>query len=342
MGDVLHGMPAIAALRAAWPDAHIAWAIEPRWSVLLQASTDAHPFTPAMPLVNGVHPAKTRAWSKRPLSLATLQSIQALRHALRSERYGIAIDLQGTIRSAVIARMSGAARVIGPAHPKEAAARLLYTERVVTCATHVIDQAAEIVSAAAGQPLHPIAVPLPVDQDAERWCDILLQHATGPFVLIAPTAGWRAKQWPATRFGQLAARLAIQGCRVLVNASPDAADPIADQVIAASNGTAERAACTLPQLIALTRRMHLAIVGDSGPLHLAAALDIPVIALFGPTDPARNGPYGTRRVVLRHQASITTYRHTPDPDPGLLRITVEEVLHVTLRLLPDGGTARKG
>jgi len=102
---------------------------------------------------------------------------------------------------------------------------------------------------------------------------------------------------------------------------------------AASDGTAVAMSCSISELIALTRRARLFVGGDTGPLHLAAALKVPVVALFGPTDPARNGPYGSRSIVLRNSASKTSLSHTSDADPGLLQITTEEVVRAAQQLL---------
>ncbi|MGI4755940.1 MAG: glycosyltransferase family 9 protein, partial [Janthinobacterium lividum] len=99
------------------------------------------------------------------------------------------------------------------------------------------------------------------------------------------------------------------------------------------------AACTLPQLTALLRRTQLVIAGDSGPLHLAAALSIPVVALFGPTDPARTGPYGTQSAVLRHASSRTDHRRHTAVEAGLEQITTEQVLAASLPMLQQGSAA---
>ncbi len=324
MGDVLHGMPAVAALRATLPEAHLAWAVEPRWAPLLMGRDGGSP------LVDAVHTVEAKAWSRQPWSVATLRSIRLLRQALRRERYDVALDLQGTLRSAVIARMSGARRVAGSDHPRERLARLLYTQRVALQARHVVDQAAELVSAAVRLPLLAAPVQLPLDAAAAHWCDALLGDASKPSVLLAPTAGWGAKEWPAERFGDVARVLTAHGYRVLVNASPHGDDPVADTVIACSGNTALRAACTLTQLIELVRRLSLVVAGDTGPLHLAAALGVPLVALFGPTDPQRNGPYDARATVLRHASSRTDHRRHAATEAGLRSITTEEVLDAAL------------
>ena len=324
MGDVLHGLPAIAALRTTLgDDAEIGWAVEPRWASLLQADPHAAPRTPAMPLVDRVHLVPTREWSGAPLSAGTARSVLALRSELRGAQYDTVLDLQGNIRSAVIARLAGVPRILGPATPRERPAAWLYSGKVPFHTAHVVEQAAEIASAALGRPLTPGPTPLPVDAEAERWCDAILPHGDAPAVLLAPTAGWGAKQWPAANFAALALHLTAKGCRVFVNAS-SAQDPAALEVIEVSGRRAEVLACTLPQLVAAVRRFALVVAGDTGPLHLAAALGRPVVALFGPTDPARNGPYGTAARVLRDAASTTDHRRHAATEAGLARITAEQ------------------
>ena len=325
MGDVLHGMPAVAALRDALPDAFLGWVVEPRWASLLQASTEALPRTAAMPLLDRMHLANTRQWSRAPFSLATARSVLALRQELRDTRYDIAIDLQGSIRSAVIARISGAATIVGSATPREGLARLLYTQRVNTHAKHVVQQATEIASAVTRQALHPLSVTLPEDTAAEQWCDAVPGRDARRIVFLAPTAGWRAKQWPVEKFAAVAKACQGAGLRVLVNkAGPN--DVVADRLLQSAEGSAEPIDCTVSQLIALLRRVSLVIAGDTGPLHLAAALGRPTVALFGPTDPARNGPFGAPSRVLRSAASVTDHRRHSDTEAGLASIPTDEVL----------------
>lgn len=342
MGDILHALPAVAALRAREPTAWVGWAIEPRWQALLTS-----PAGPAAgDLVDRLHPVPTRAWNRRPLSFATAAEILALRRALRAERYDVCVDLQGSIRSAVIGWLAGAPRFVGPAEPREGAATLLYGERVQTPARHVIDQACELLTAATasrttldlGGSLSAAAAPLPHDPGAERTIAQLLARAPGdgPAVLLAPSAGWAAKQWPAAKFRALAERLGAAGCRVLINAA-SASDPLAASVVAGGVGAV--AACTIAELIALARRVDLVVGGDSGPVHLAAALGRPVVALFGPTDPARNGPHfpGAHVAVLRHPTSQVDHRRHRETEPGLARITVEEVEDAAHSLLAAAG-----
>jgi heptosyltransferase-1 len=327
MGDVLHAMPAVAALRKAHPAAEIGWVVDPRWESLLGPE-----------LVDRIHLAPTKAWNKKPFSLQTLQDILRLRRELRAVKYSVSVDLQGSFRSAVIARMSGAERRVGRNVPRETIARRFYSERVDTVSAHVIDQAVEIMRVAAKDPsLQAEPVTFPLDANAERWCESLLRDDSKPLAVVAPSAGWGAKQWPAERYGAVAAALAEHGVRVLVNAVPTTeehgGDLLAAAVVTASNGYAEAVECSLPQLTALLRRASLLVGGDTGPLHLAAAMDVPVVAVFGPTDPKRTGPYGVRSVVLRDASSVTDHGRYKDAEAGLLKISVESVVRAATRLL---------
>jgi len=328
MGDVLHAMPAVTALRERHPEWFIGWAVEPRWLPLLQASS-------AMPLIDRAYLAATRAWKRRPLSRETLREISSLRRELRGERFDLCVDMQGSIRSAVIGRMAGATRFAGPAAPREAPARWFYGQRVQVGASHVIEQGCELLGAAVGEVLRPAAVSLPVDEFAEASCRALLARVLPGqerFVLLAPTAGWGAKQWPAERYGAVAAALGRAGYRVLVNAS-SMEDASAAAVVRASGGAAAALPCSMAEMIALVRRASLVIAGDTGPLHLAAALGRPVVGLYGPTDPARNGPYGTRSRVLRHAVSVTDHSRRASTEEGLMHITVDGVVAAALELL---------
>lgn len=344
MGDVLHAMPAVAALRELHPDWRIGWAIEPVWRELLEAESETHEVAgfsgrdARRPLVDLWHRVPTRAWKLRPFSPSTLQDISRLRRELRAEHYDVCVDMQGAIRSAVVGRMVGANLFAGAAEPREHPAAWLYRQKIKLSAKHVVEQGCELLGAAVGETLRPAKVMLPVDPAAERWCDELLAGIEERFVVISPTAGWGAKQWPAQRYGSVAMALAQAGFRTLVNAaSPD--DELGIQVVEASDGAAVLVPCSIGQMIAMTRRAGLAIGGDTGPLHLAAALERPVVGLYGPTDPARNGPYDTVSRVLRHASSRTDHSRHREAETGLMQITTEEVVEAALDLL--GGEQSK-
>jgi heptosyltransferase-1 len=330
LGDVLHALPAVAALRRERPDWQIDWVVERRWAGVLAAGDGAGPYGPG-PVVDQVHLAEAQRWSRSPASVGTMQSILKLRRGLRAEGYDLAVDMQGTLRSAVIARMSGAARVYGYADPREPLAARLYRIKVARQGVHVVEQGAALLGAATGIALTPAEVELPHAEWADEWAGGLVGARRVCF--LAPGAGWGAKRWPAWRFGELAQRLDALGFSAMVNAGRKD-DALAAEVIAARGGTAQIAVCNVTGMVALVRRCGLVIGGDSGPVHLAAALGVPVVALFGPTDPARNGPWGPGpRVVLRDATSRTSYKRREEPDPGLERISVESVLEAVATLI---------
>jgi heptosyltransferase I len=335
MGDVIHTLPAVAALRRAFPEAQIDWLIEERWAELLCAPGNLRRGSRSAqrPLVDSLHLVKLGPWRKSLLTLATAQQIATVWNDVREMNYDVAIDLQGAIRSAVLARLSGAREVFGAAEPRESPASLLYTRKGVTSGAHVIEQNVSLVAALAHQKLDIPPPQLPCDPTSESIVSEKLdRESILDFAIINPGAGWGAKRWPAERYGQVAQCLAQRGIRSIINYGPEE-QTLADTVQDASCGTALAWKCSLSQLIALTRRARLFIGGDTGPMHLAAAVQVPVVAIFGPTDPARNGPYGTRNIVLRNRASLTSHTRTSQPDTGLLQIAADAVSRAACELL---------
>lgn len=333
MGDIIHAMPAVAGLRRAFPNLEIDWAIEERWTPLLTSVGENPPaLSPEQPLANVVHRVHMRRWRKSPFSSATVSELRALRSSLRTIHYDHVIDLQGAIRSALLARATGAKVIAGAAEPRELPARWFYNVKAHTPAKHVVDQAAETVSAAMGRTVDPEPPPFPTSFAAESWTDRLLADVSPQFALINPGAGWGAKCWPAERYSALVRVLGKHGVQSLVNAGPGELE-LAKAVGSGSDAFGRVVECSIPQLIALTRRAALCVGGDTGPVHLASALGVPVVAIFGPTDPARNGPYGARYVVLRSPESKRDHTRHREPEAGLLNITVEQVTEAALSLL---------
>lgn len=334
MGDILHALPAVTALRQAHPSWTIDWAVEPTWAPLLSADTSASSPSPAQPLVNRLHLTRMKAWGRDPLNFGNHGEFSAVRKALRAEQYDAVVDFQGAVRSALLGRVSGARRRVGEAHPREWAARWLFSERVETAGAHVIEQDVELAAAIAGDDLKPVQPLLPVDPAAEAWADGLLAGSHGPVALLNPGAGWGAKRWPVERYAAVARELAGRGYRVFANAGPGEAS-IVEELQNLSDGVAQPVECSLGQLIAITRRSALMIAGDTGPLHLACALGKPVIGIYGPTDPARNGPYGTRFKVLRSPESVRDHSRRAEPEAGLLTIQPSQVLAAVDEVLSE-------
>ena len=335
MGDIIHTLPAAIALRQAFPNATLGWLVEERWAELL--CTLRHPRSghrnPQRPLVDRVHTVNTAEWRHALFSFNTWQQMAVGLSHLRGTQYDAAIDFQGAIRSALLSRWSGAPVVYGSSQPRENAASIFYTRKVMTAGAHVVEQALSLARAITPTPAPTeLQVEFPIDPDAEQAMAGLLASAKD-FAILNPGAGWGAKRWPAERFGQVAQELAKDGLCSLVNYGPGE-EELAVAVESASAGAARKVSCSVAELITLTRRARLFIGGDTGPMHMAAALKIPVVAIFGPTNPARNGPFGTRSIVLRSASSITDHTRHPEPEQGLLEITAAEVISATRKLLP--------
>ena len=345
MGDIIHTLPAVVALRQAFPHITLGWLIEERWAELL--CTLRYPrsgrHSAERPLVNRVHTVNMAQFRRSPLSFNTWQQVAVGLSELRGVEYDGAIDFQGAVRSALLARWSGAPVLYGDAQPRENAASMFYTRQVEASGRHVVEQALDLARAVIERPPNSkpastvasgtrveIGVEFPVDSDAEKKIASLI--ADTKFAILNPGAGWGAKQWPVERYGAVAKDLSQDGIRSIVNYGPGE-EQLADTVEIASGGTAQKISCSIAELISLTRRAALFIGGDTGPLHLAAALKVPVVAIFGPTNPARNGPFGTRSIILRSASSMTDHSRHPEPEHGLLEITPGEVVIAARKLL---------
>lgn len=360
MGDIIHTLPAAVALRNAFPDARLGWVVEERWGELLctPRASRCGLRSPQKPVADTIHTVNTKAWRQNPLSDETWREIRARLREIRAERYELAVDVQGAIRSALIARWSGAPIVYGFAQPRENAASLFYTRQVQARGTHIVEQNLSLARAvdqsravSSGDvfqaEIQPGSTPtgvsapyessqemLPRDEIAEQQCEEKLrQTGIRQYAILNPGAGWGAKQWPAERYGIVAMRLAAEcGLRSVINAGPEEQE-LARAVEKTSQGASKSFTGSVSELIALTRGARLFVGGDTGPMHLAAALGIPVVGIFGPTDPARNGPYGTRSVVLRSPESVTSHKRRRAADEGMLGITPGEVIHAAQHLL---------
>lgn len=351
MGDIIHTLPAVSALRAAFPGTTLGWLIDERWAELL--CTLRYPRagrrSAERPLVDRVHTVNMAQFRKSPASFHTWHQVLGGLSELRGVGYDAAVDFQGAVRSAIFARFSGVPVLYGDAQPRENAASMFYTRQVETYGGHVVEQALDLARAIIDRPsgmgrfdshrasaenkfTDACPADFPVDPDAEKKIASLVGY--NKFAILNPGAGWGAKQWPVERYGMVARELARDGIQSLINFGPGEEDLAATTEIA-SDGAAKKASCSIAELISLTRRASLFVGGDTGPMHLAAALKVPVVAIFGPTNPARNGPFGTRSIVLRSASSMTDHSRYREPEPGLLEITAEEVVAAARKLLRE-------
>ena len=325
LGDLVHAVPAVSALRRAHPSAEIDWLVDAAHREFLE-------MVPAVSSIVALGGRTIGAWLEA-------------RRALRSRAYDVALDFQGLVKSAVLARLSGARRVAGfdRRSLRERGAALFYTERVdvgdrIDESQHVIEKNLRL-AARFGAATGPVEFPLAVQESPA--IAAFRARLSGEYALINPGAAWPNKRWPVAAFGRVAAGLFERHrCRSAVLWGPgDSA--LADEVVAASAGAAVAAPATrLADVAALSRHARLFLSGDTGPLHIAAAMGTPVVALFGPTNPRRNGPWDPDDIsISRYAACDCHYERRCRRTSGwcLGTISVDEVMAATERRLRDGG-----
>jgi heptosyltransferase I len=300
LGDIVHAVPAAAALRAAYPAARIDWLVDAKHRAIVDLITS----------IDGVV----------SLERSTLAGWTDIVRTLRQVRYDWAIDFQGLLKSAVLARASGAARVAGFSiwHLREKTARPFYTDaREISPGrgelhqgdVHVIRKNLRLLSAL-GIDDDRITFPLAATESPAVASVRATLGGESPFALINPGAAWPNKRWPAERFGELAAFLRdVRQLPSLVLWGPGE-HALAQAVVDASAGTARLCPATnLADILELCRAASLMVSGDTGPLHIATAVGTPTLSLFGPTNPDRNGPWAAGdRVVSRYASCRCHYR----------------------------------
>lgn len=317
LGDLVHTLPAAGALRDSFPQAHIDWLVDRHWRALLDGNPD----------INEVVALDRTSWG------GMLGCVRRLRAA----RYTCTLDFQALYRSAILAFASGVPQRIGfdRRYAREGAAAALYTQRVMPAGRHKVEHnlsLVESVGARRGTLRFPVAVSPEADA---RIAHDLVANGLAEFFVISPGGGWRSKCWPAERFGELHRQLVRRcGWRGVVSFGPDEKELA--EAVRRSAGEPPPVLLTmdLAQLTALLRRAKLVVGGDTGPLHVACALGTPVVGLYGPTDPARNGPYSSSDVVVRNaKPEEITYRRGSEYSPAMLSITVEQVVDAVERRL---------
>jgi lipopolysaccharide heptosyltransferase I len=317
LGDVIHTLPAAAALRDALPDARIDWIIDPRWARLLEAN----------PGLN----------ERILLDRRSARSVAKTVAKLRAAKYACAIDFQSLYKSAILGFLSSAPRRIGfdRKYAREGLATILYTECVDPRGPHKVDHNLSLVERAGAkktEPRFPLAI-FPEDDD----CATSEVAACGlaDFLVLNPGGGWLSKCWPPERYGELHRKLAERyGWRGVVTFGPGE-ENLARRVVKASGDPPPVAiGLGLGPLMALLRRAKFVVSADSGPLHIASALGTPVVGLYGPTDPVRNGPYSKKHIVVRNmQPTETTYYRGKHYSASMLSITVDQVVDAIERRL---------
>jgi heptosyltransferase I len=319
LGDIVHTFPAVAGLRESFPSTEIVWLTHPRWMELVSSSSLA-----------------TEVW---PVDSRDLASVCDVVGKLRKRKWDAALDYQGLWKSASLPFLGGVPKRVGfsSATIREFGVPVLYTDSVTCQTTHIADQNGEL-TLRAGAKKSLGRVTLRVDEvDASRVRNDLDLEGLRGYVVLSPGGGWRSKCWPAERFGTLCQQIQKEmDLRCVINYGPGE-ESLARKVEAAS-GNAKPISYDgeMGTLRALLRGARCIVGGDTGPLHLAIALGTPAVALFGPTDPVRNGPFPPGELVLRSPVAVTSHRRSNVTDPSLLDLSVDAVFAAVKQRLGSG------
>ena len=324
IGDMIHGVPVLCALREALPEAFLGWVVEGRAGDLL----DGHPALDALVRV-------PRGWLKSP------REVWRLRRRLHELQFDTAIDLQCLTKSAIAAWLSGARRRIGKnGRDGRELSRWFHNELVSCGGEHVIDHYLDLLKPL-GIDAPAVRFDLPERSEDARMADgVMRAHGlvAGRFVLLNPCAGWPSKVWPAERYGELARYLAeTHGLPSVAVWGVPGELPLAEKIVAASGGLARLAPATsMTELAALCRRAALFVGSDTGPMHLAVAVGTPTISLHGPSRADWCGAYGPENVRLqvRYEEGSAVERRQAD-DSAMRAIDVGLVAEACDRLLAD-------
>jgi heptosyltransferase-1 len=318
LGDIVHTFPAVAGLRNSFPKSEIVWLTHPRWSELV-----------------------SRCELATEIILLDVRNLASLKDAIgrvRKAKWHAAIDYQGLWKSALLPFLGGVSRRIGFSGEtiREFGVPALYTERVKSKAVHIAEQNGELtLRAGAAQAVAPFELRV-LPEEARLVLAEMQEQGLREYIVLSPGGGWRSKCWPAERFGGLCEKIFREmGMRCVINFGPGEEDLA--ETVRASSGSAAPVAYNgvLGQLMALLRNAKCMVGGDTGPLHLAVALKTPTVAIFGPTDPLRNGPFPAGEIVLRSTDAAGNHKRGTATDESLLKISVEQVFEALQRRLGE-------
>jgi heptosyltransferase-1 len=289
LGDVVHSLPFLNAVRTGFPEAEIHWVIAKGFEGLLEGH----------PMINKLWIINKDAWKNIKNVGSTVKEIEFLFKDLKKEHFDLVVDLQGLLRSGVITAATGAPVRVGFSEAREGS-RVFYTHKVNGGKDiHAVDRYLRI-AAFLECDTSDICFPFPMDNQSSSSIFhplSLIPHPSKDYAVLVPGARWKTKRWPPENFGKLSSKLPLS--TVIVGSKKDM--DIANKIIAQSNGNSISLAgkTDLKELIEVMRGARFVVSNDSGPMHIASALGIPVFAIFGPTDPSKTGPYGKGHTVIR-------------------------------------------
>ncbi len=284
IGDIVHTLPALAALRGAMPQAEISWVAERRSSEILRDN----------PILDRLIEVDTKALRRGLMSGETLRAPRQQLRRLRASAFDLALDFQGLLKSASIARLSGARRVFGYSRAalREPASALLLSKRVaVPRNIHVIQKSLLLLQGSLGIPAPAeLSFPIGITPRAEAEAESAAAHTGGQYAILNPGGGWPTKLWSVERFGKLADLLwSSYGISSLVTYGPGELELAEGVRQSSTSGKAQPVSVSLKGFYSLAQRARLYVGGDTGPTHIAVAAGAPIVGLFGPTEWWRNG-----------------------------------------------------
>lgn len=321
LGDVVHSLPFLNSIRNCFPKAEIHWVIASGLEGLLEGNA----------MIDNLVIINKDRWKKISRVRKTLGEFRELHSRLKRQGYDMVIDLQGLLRSGLITIGTGAPVRVGFAGAREGST-FFYNRKVVTDGNmHAVERYLK-VAGALGCKSTDVVFPFPLAKKELNGINEI-KNSLKDYAVLVPGARWETKIWPSESFGRLASMLPLSS--VVVGSSGDI--PVADRIVAMSEGKAVSLAgrTSLPELVEVMRGAQVVISNDSGPMHIAAALNIPVVALFGPTSPERTGPYGEGHVIVRSAKECAPCFRKRCRDSGCMKeISPGEVFENVRRFLP--------
>jgi heptosyltransferase-1 len=336
IGDVIHTLPALNAVRKHYPDASITWLVE----------EDAAPLVQGHNALDRVLVSKRKRWLKKLKKLSILNTIKEIYgfiRELRDTRYDMILDFQALLKSGILIAFARSRRKIGFGKGLEHMEHsyIFLNERIpaVDMEIHALSRGMMLLNAV-GIPTNKIEYNLPIsNHDRSNIDDLIEQYGINGvkfFVAINPVAKWETKLWPNSKFSELADMLIDRyDMKVVFTGGIKDYSTIQD-IMSSMKGQAINFAgkTTLNELAALYEKAVLVISTDTGPMHLAAAMGTPVVALFGPTAPWRTGPYGTGHQIITAGLECTPcFKRQCETTDCMYQISMDQVLKGVQKVL---------
>jgi lipopolysaccharide heptosyltransferase I len=330
IGDVVHALPVLRTIRHNLPEAYIAWIIEDKAKEILDGNKD----------INKVITINTKKWRKR-LNISTLKEIFSIVKALREDRFDAAIDLQGLLKSGVISILSGAKTTIGfDSKNCREYLNILFTNKKISSSdkdVHVVDKNLSLLKPFGFKEIKKEFSLSYSPEDDEYINEFFKKNGVGkkPIIAVNPGAGWKTKEWGIKNYAEMCNRIIKEiDADVILTWGPGEDAMIKGVTASMSCSPLVAPPTSLGQLIALLKRCRLFVGGDTGPLHIAAALKIPTVAIYGPSSPQRNGPYGDNHIIVHKKIECSgCYKRNCDILKCIKMISVDDVFLAVNRQL---------